>query len=241
MQLLVLQVLLYFNMNARQGWLEEVHCVYEQMRMHRKPYDIFINDLEIVVFPDVFSPAYFTDSAWFARIIPPIIGRKSLLEIGTGTGIIALSAALNGATVVATDINPQAVANAQENLKHYNVTVPVLWGNVYSPLCPEDRFDFIFWNHPFNRAEEPVEELLMRAGFDYRYQGLEEYIQSAHKHLNKNGILLLGTGNFADVDEIKRIASKNQYSLVLMRSKKMPLTGDSIVPNEYRIYEFQRR
>ena len=226
-------------MTTKEEWVREVHRVYERMKAHTEPYHALVNNLSIVVFPDVFSPAYFTDSTWFAKIIPQIVGKRRFLEIGTGTGIIALSAALAGASVVATDINPEAIRNAQENFAKYGVDIPLYNADIYQVL-PQEKFDVIFWNHPFNKAMQPVETMLLRAGFDYNYQGLERYIQGAREYLTEEGVLLLGTGNFSDESEIRKLASQNNYSLVLMRRQQMPLTERSTVPNEYRIYRFQR-
>ena len=151
-----LQLQFSFSMVSKEEWVKEVYRLYEQMRGHTKSYHTTVNDLDIIVFPNVFSPAYFTDSAWFAKVIPSIVGKKSLLEIGTGTGIVAIAAVLNDATVVATDCNPHAVANAKENVKYLGVNVEVLEGNMYNPITKGRKFDIIFWNHPFNRTKEPV-------------------------------------------------------------------------------------
>lgn len=207
------------------------------MKEHNKPYHTEVNDLEIIVFPDVYSPAYFTDSAWFAKVVPEIVGEKWLLEIGTGTGIVALFAALNGATVVATDINPHAVANAKENFRLYGLDIPVLQGDIYEPLHPEEKFEFIFWNHPFNRAKEPVDDVLLQAGFDYHYQGLEAYIANARTFLRPNGKLLLGTGNFANFPEINRLCRKHTYTPKIIRRETTPLTPRKQMINEYFVLE----
>ena len=226
-------------MVSKKEWVREVHRVYEQMRKHREQYHTVVNDLDIVVFPDVFSPAYFTDSAWFAEVIPEIVGKRRLLEIGTGTGIVALSAALAGASVTATDINPAAIRNAKENFTRYGVDISLYEGDMYGSIH-QQKFDVIFWNHPFNRARRPVEDILLRAGFDYNYEGLEKYICGAQQYFTENGIVLLGTGNFADIDEMRKITSQNDYSLVLMRKCEVSLIEGSGISNEYRVYRFEK-
>ena len=223
-------------MTLKEEWLKEVHHVYEQMRRHRGQYHTIVNNLDIIVFPDVFSPAYFTDSAYFAKVVPEIVGKKRFLEIGTGTGVIAVSAVLNDATVVATDCNPHAVANAKENVKYLGVNVEVLEGNMYNPITKGRKFDIIFWNHPFNKGDNPHEEMLLRAGFDYQYESLEKYVAQARTYLRPKGDLLLGSGNFADIAEIERIAERNNFSLEILQEKECSLTEKSSILNRYIIY-----
>lgn len=93
-------------------------------------------------------------------------------------------------------LNPQAVLNAKYNFQKYNIPAKVYYGDMYEPLPPHMKFDFIFWNHPFNRGNNPYEDILLKSGFDYHYASLEKYI-AAHNYLNSQGKLLLGTGNFA--------------------------------------------
>lgn len=223
------------NINNFDLWQKEVDQTYDKIRRHKQPYSVPVSGLEIIVLPNVFSPAYFTDSEWFARRLPMIVNSKSLLEIGTGTGIIALFAALCGSKVVATDINPDAVANAKINFRRYHLNVPVLEGNIYDPLDRNSKFDFIFWNHPFNKGDNPDEEMLLRSGFDYQYQGLEQYVAGARMHLSKGGILLLGSSDFADTPEINRIAEANGFKISILMRDKVISSQDSKLISEYRI------
>lgn len=215
--------------------------VFERMKLHKEPYETEVNGFKIVVYPNVFSPAYFTDSAWFASELPKIVGYKTFLEIGTGTGIVALSVAKTGAKVTATDINPIAVENAKANFQRYNLNVKIVLGDMYFPLNTEDKFEYIFWNHPFNRGNNPNIDMLFRAGFDYKYLSLENYIRGASNHLKSEGHLLLGTSNFADLSSVQVLAMKYGYSLKLLRNIRMPISGHDDFDNEYYIYELIRR
>ena len=105
----------------QKEWEQEVRDVFEKMKTHQEPYDISVDGVDITILPNVFSPAYFTDSAWFTRHVSRIAKDKTLLEIGTGTGIVALFVALNGATETATDISPDADENAKLNFEKYGI------------------------------------------------------------------------------------------------------------------------
>lgn len=226
-------------MAQNEDWIREVYGAYEKIKKHKEPYEIAVRGIKLIIYPNVFSPFYFSDSAWFAEVISEIVAKRKLLEIGTGTGVVALFAALAGAEVTATDINPNAVENAKENFKRHGVKVFIFQGDMYAPISRYDKYDIIFWNHPFNRGDNPKEEMLLRAGFDYHYESLEKYVAQARSYLSTNGKLLLGSGNFADSAEIEKIAARHEFSLEMLRKTERPLIKGSTLPNSYVLYQFK--
>lgn len=231
-------------MVTQQEKEQKVREVYEKIKSHKQSYSINVDGVEIEIFPNVFSPAYYTDSKWFAQTVSKYVKNNSFLEVGAGTGIVALFVGLNGADVTVTDINPDAIENTKFNFKKHSLRVKAYCGNVYDPLPQGIKFDFIFWNHPFNYGKNPNEEMLLKAGFDFRYKGLEEYIAKAHLYLSRRGRLLLGTGNLAKLLEIERIADKYGYKMMLLEMTKIPLATNSdldIFSNDFRVYELIRR
>jgi release factor glutamine methyltransferase len=207
------------------------------MRTPVHPYEFSWQHSKLVILPGVYAPGFFSDSLWFASELPSIVGRRSLLEIGTGTGIIGIACARRGAHVVATDINPEAIKCAHINATRNKVDIRIFEGNLYDPIPLESGFDFIFWAHPFNNGDEPVRDMLLRSGFDYRYEGLRGFIGRAKEHLSPNGRLLLGTGDTADQDTIDSIARIHGYGLSLLRQAEMPLADDPRVKITYFILE----
>lgn len=222
-----------FSLREKQEWINNILKIYEGMEKKSKKgsYNIQINDLDIRVSQKVYAPQFFSDSLWFSKELPIIVGKKSLLEIGTGTGIIGLSCALKGANVVATDISSYAVKNARENFRKYRINARIIKSDIYNDIPRKEKFDFIFWSHPYNNSNEPVEEILLCSGFDYKYNGLSKYIREAKSHLTSRGKLLLGTGNTADQEEIKKIADREGYSIKVLKKLEMPL-GDK---DKYKI------
>ena len=209
------------------------------MRAKTRPYDVECNGLLLKVLPNVYAPTYFTDSLWFAEQLPEIVKSGSLLEIGTGTGIIAISCATMGARVVCTDVNPIAVQNARINVRRYRLSVSVRKGNLYEPLRPKERFDFIFWAHPFNNWKSEVTDLLLKSGRDHAYQGLRGYIAGAYRHLRAGGKLLLGTGDSADLLTLAAIAAEFGYALDPLREVSMQLELGRKAMIRYFIYHLR--
>lgn len=220
-------------------WAAETREVYDHIRSETKPYEIEVDGHTLTVLPNVFSPKYFTDSEYFAREIAKISECKSILEIGTGTGIVAVSAAMAGASlVVATDINPAAVENARINAKNQAIEVDVRLGSLFDPIAEDEKFDIIFWNHPFNKSEEEVDDILLRVGFDHDYRGVKQYLCEGHQHLVQGGKLLLGTGGFADREEINAFARECGYEVREVCRHDFPIEHGSDLMLSYIIYEY---
>ncbi|MDD4146859.1 MAG: peptide chain release factor N(5)-glutamine methyltransferase [Clostridia bacterium] len=81
-----------------------------------------------------------------------------ILDLGTGSGIIAISLAyyLPQAVVVATDLCPQALEIARENAFKLGVAARIkfLEGHLFTPLHQDEQFDVIASNPPYLSAEE---------------------------------------------------------------------------------------
>jgi release factor glutamine methyltransferase len=79
-------------------------------------------------------------------------GRR-VLEIGTGTGAIAISLAVEvpGLDIVATDISTEALALATENLDRFATqsTVKFVLSDLFESLDKELKFDLIVSNPPY--------------------------------------------------------------------------------------------
>ncbi|MFZ1110345.1 MAG: 50S ribosomal protein L11 methyltransferase [Rhodomicrobium sp.] len=102
--------------------------------------------------PTVFHPGWFISSETFAKFIDGLdLSGKTVAEIGTGSGILALAAARAGAdTVIAADINPNAAICAAENAKAngFQGRVLGLCCDLLSALAPGPLFDVILSSPP---------------------------------------------------------------------------------------------
>lgn len=160
------------------------------------------------VFPSTLSAA----TEVMASIVPYPQG-GSFLEVGCGTGVISVTAALIGcASVTALDINEKAVANTAANAERHGVSdrVRVLQSDMYTALEPTERFDAIFWNVPWTYVEDgfALSTDLHSAVFDPGYQGQARYIAGAHEHLADGGRLLLGTADLGDRERLDAFAEE---------------------------------
>jgi release factor glutamine methyltransferase len=86
------------------------------------------------------------------------IARPRVLDLGTGSGCIAITLALEhpGADVTATDASPAALAVAQDNADQLGATrVRFRAGDWYSAVPADAAFDFIVSNPPYVARGDP--------------------------------------------------------------------------------------
>jgi len=229
-------------MNLHEKERQHATAVFAKMVADKKAYKIKILGKKIPVLPGVFSPKYSTDVKWFVKEVPKIVGKRSFLEIGTGTGIITLFVALHGAkNIVATDINRIAVKNARRTFRLHGLRIPVRIGNVFAPVRRGKKFDVIFWNHPFHFSEEKPKSMLERGGYDHQYRSLRAFFAGAKKHLAPGGEVLLGTSKNARLDLVREFAREYSYRCTLLKQERIPSERRRGVKIDVRIYSFSQK
>lgn len=131
------------------------------------------------------------------------------VDIGTGTGAIALSLATEGPfqRVVATDISPEALSLARENVEATllpgEVVVELREGDLLGALRAGERFDVVVSNPPYVAdvdwvALQPeVRDWEPRSALTAGPEGiarLEALVWGAPEHLRPGGLLALEVG-----------------------------------------------
>ena len=100
-------------------------------------------DIVLESAPGVFMPSQ--NGLFYAESVTVHAGERAL-DVGTGSGVLAVMAAKLGATVDATDVDPRAVAAAEHNARLNGVDVRVHLGALAAGL--EGPFDVILANLP---------------------------------------------------------------------------------------------
>ena len=83
------------------------------------------------------------------------------LDLGTGSGVQALHLAAHAGRVVATDVNPRALAIARLNAALNEVSFDVRAGSLFEPVAAE-AFDLVVTNPPFVVSPATGERLVYR-------------------------------------------------------------------------------
>jgi HemK-related putative methylase len=122
---------------------------YDDFRVER------VCGMPFLVTPSVFNPKVPRTGEFFAsQIDSRLVDRNwQVLDMGTGSGVCAVSAAKYARRVVAVDINAAAVRCARINaqLNHLEHKIDVRYGDLFAPVHLE-RFHLILFNPPFLRG-----------------------------------------------------------------------------------------
>ena len=84
------------------------------------------------------------------------LAAPKILDLGTGSGIVAISLALEypSATLVAVDVEKGAISVAQNNAGRLGATIDFRHGDWFAPV-PCERFDLIVSNPPYVAEGDP--------------------------------------------------------------------------------------
>jgi release factor glutamine methyltransferase len=185
--------------------------------------------LELTVTPDVLVPRPETELVVeLALALCPLDQTRSVLDLGTGSGAIALAIAAERPSVRITgiDVSAPALAVAMQNSRKLELP-RVQWriGSWFDAV-PGERFDIIVANPPYVAADDPAltklaaEPLLALSSGPTGLEALAAIIDRAALHLNPRGWLLLEHGStqadlvagMLDAQGFSGIRSHHDYS-----------------------------
>ncbi|WHM38272.1 50S ribosomal protein L11 methyltransferase [Streptomyces sp. BPTC-684] len=192
----------------------------------------------------VFAPP-FSASTGAAMELLGLTGRRqapwhgSLLEVGCGTGVIAVCAALAGADpVTALDINEQAVRNTEMNAHRHGVAdrLTAVHSDLFDALGTDERYDTVYWHSNFVLApptyrHETVHE---QAYVDPGYRAHRRYLAGAPAFAAAGGRVLLHFSDRGDIDALHEIAAECGRALRVLDSRPID-EGEETV--EHILYE----
>ncbi len=144
---------------------------------------------------------------------------KTLLDIGTGSGAIAITIKKNAPEVIVTasDISEKALSLATENAKSNDADVSFIKSDLFENI--DEKFDVILSNPPYIPTKD-IEKLEKELSFepenalDGGADGLDFYrdiIAEAKSHINKNGLLMFEIG-FDQGDAVRTLLAKNGFT-----------------------------
>lgn len=166
----------------------------------------------------------------------PEMKHARVLEVGTGSGLVALCCLAHGASaVVATDLNPAAVTNAQFNAIEFGFKdqldvrlVPRRDPDAWTVIRPEERFDFIISNPPWeNEKPSSVEQFAL---YDPEFALLTSLVSGANDRLTPGGRMWLAYGCVTAIREIQSQAATAQLSCTLLDDRPLESLPELFLP-----------
>jgi release factor glutamine methyltransferase len=176
------------------------------------------------VYEDVYDPA--EDSFLFAKNLVVKEGEQ-VLDVGTGSGILAVIAAKYAGGVVAVDLNPFAIRCAKNNstLNGVNGKVGFIQASLFTALNPTNAFNLILFNAPYLPSEEKeVTSWIDRAwagGINGR-ELVDRFIFEVPRYLKPYGRVLLMQSTLTGVEETLQKFSENNLKAMVIAEQKLP-------------------
>ena len=158
-----------------------------------------VEGVDFIVLPKVFGPVRFRSGVVLARATRLWMRERiapRVLDMGTGSGVAGVHAALLGARVLSVDINPEAVRCARMNAQRNRVgeRMDVRLGNLFEGL--DETFDLVLFNPPFFRGEPADDADCCWRGTDV----FERLVEGLPRVLRRGGeaLILLSTDGAGD-------------------------------------------
>lgn len=176
------------------------------------------------VYEDVYEPA--EDSFLFAENLA-VKKYEVVLDMGTGCGILGITAAEKAAKIVMVDVNPYAVRCAKENAKLNGVLEKICFvqGDLFAPMRTEEKFDSILFNAPYLPSKpSEAKSWLGRAwaGGATGRQVIDRFVCEAPEYLKENGCILLMQSTLSNVNETSRKFRKNGLRTSIVAKRALP-------------------
>lgn len=198
------------NPKLIQGFLKEIKSLPEEI--------IDVEGVKIKTCPNVFPPtSQFSNSSKKLYTVFGDLTGKCVLDMGTGTGVQAIHAALADARhVIAVDINDDAVTCAMENVKlnKLEAQVTVMKSDLFKAVKLKHFFDVIIANLPI--TDYPIEGEVECALYDPDYKLHKRFFKEVHKFLSPSGYTILSHANFngeKDFESLEEMIKENNLKV----------------------------
>ena len=152
------------------------------------------------------------DSYLIEKYVKKLVSGK-VLDMGTGSGILAVAAAEKGCDVVAVDIDEECVEFVRK--KGIKAVVSDLFSSISS------KFDWIIFNPPYlpEDVREDEESKLVTAGGKKGHEIIERFLSEVGDYLNDGGRILIVFSSLSG--DIPGIIGKWGFKYKVLEEKKM--------------------
>jgi release factor glutamine methyltransferase len=177
-----------------------------------KNKNIVIKGVPLKVEEGVFDPSETNSSSMILNYLPDI-KQKEVLDMGSGTGIISVYCALNGAKkVLAADIDDRALENTRENVEMNGLgkEVKVVKSDLFEKV--KGRFDYIFGNLPINDKSWNLSVSTVEL--------MKKFLSEAVEHLKTGGKIYFTWNSDDGVEPVRAILREGGYNFKEKTEKK---------------------
>jgi len=148
--------------------------------------------------------------------------KGSVLDIGTGSGLQAITAAHNNnvSSVIAIDIQKETIEYCKKNIKNKKITFLVsdLFQILENNRKLRKKFDAIIFNPPYLPDELKLKDLTIEGG-KKGYETLEKFINKVNNYLKPNGVVLIIFSSLTKKEKIIEFVESNLLEFKLLEKQ----------------------
>ncbi len=162
---------------------------------------------------------------------------SSVLDMGTGSGVLAIFAVLRGAaSALAVDISQDAVRNATVNVKRHGLqdSIAVRLSDGFAAIAKTESFATIIANLP--GRNEGARDAVEAAQWDSGFKTHRAFFAEAPRHLEPGGRVLMTKANYPELNTAVELAEQAGFVTKVL-ARKDPADGD---PRTYFVLAFDR-
>ncbi|MDR0198858.1 MAG: methyltransferase [Methanomassiliicoccaceae archaeon] len=163
---------------------------------------------------DVYSPG--DDSILLIESLDVSDGER-VLEIGCGSGVVAIHCAKNGASVTAVDINPAAVALTRRNAAANGAFMDIRLSDLYEDI--DSHYDTIVFNLPYLPVKDRGLLEQAWAGGDDGIGPLPKLLNGVRGRLYPRGRFVVVVSSLMDQTRLDDVLSG--YDVKVLGEKKL--------------------
>lgn len=194
----------------------------------RKKRPFKYKGLRLMVEPGVFHPGFFFSSKVMLNFLNTLsLKGLTVLEIGSGSGILSLYCAKMGADVTACDISQTACENTKTNQELNGLKLSVLHSDLFSSI-PAQAFDLVLVNPPYyKKTPQKESEHAWYCGEQGEY--FERFFQGLNSFLHKSSSVYMVLFEGIDLQMIEAAAKKNGFICYTVYSRNNWIERDFVL------------
>ena len=215
-----------------------VHTIKIEKELKKRSKTILIKNylgdnlpesLDFKVYPNVFCPSICNSSKFTSFVLAKnasYLKGKMVLDIGSGTGVQAMVAAISGASkVVASEQNDNAFDNLKDNIKNlenkyskYNKIIEPIKGNLFSSITEyKGLFDVIIGDMPFVNAKLDQNSPIYQCLYDNNHDLHKLLLTKSKDYIKESGRLYTSfstLGGPEDVEFFENLIHKTDWHVL---------------------------
>lgn len=144
--------------------------------------------------------------------------KGSVLDMGTGSGILALKAAKKAKRVLAVDVDKNAVKSLKNRINKNKIkNVEVKYSDLFSNI-KNKKFDVIIFNPPYLPQDKGIKDRTIYGG-KKGYELIEKFFSAVNEYLKNTSIILVVFSSITNRNKVDEIISDYCFEFKEIKQK----------------------